>query len=307
MFSADRIRKSSRKPKPRVFDNFVDCGILEAPLKSEPEPEVLLEVVSLSKTNETIESEIVKSTPSPQAEVGQFVLIDRESDFLKSPPSSSVSRTSSKAKKTDLNISKQLPKAKQISSNSRDKSKPKNSAIPVNMSLVPKTYSRAKKDPKVPKITPVDIKQILKRPDKATIADLKKMPELIVNPPRWKREKSPLPENLVRWGKSNGKTKKYYLNHKCPFCEINCATPSKLSRHIVTHKNDQYRRFRCDECGKGFIRKDYLVAHFSKVHLSIVNSKKKFEGSLQCKLCPTVFKSVSRMTYHVRANHSTLS
>jgi uncharacterized C2H2 Zn-finger protein len=277
-----------------VVDNFVNCGILDTPVKIEAEPEVLLEVVSLANnTNNLFESELLKSTRSQEAAIGQFVLIDRDLDLSQSRPSDAsipvgASSTSSRAK-TDQLASKGPLKAKYNSQKRKDTAKPTGP---------PGSVSRTKKSDKKGSAIASKAKEVpKKRLDKATIADLMKLPDLLITVQNVKKAKlNPLIE--VREGKRKN------LNHKCSVCGLAVVTPSKLARHMMSHKHDLYKRFNCEECGKGFIRKDYLVAHFSKVHLSLINSKKKIEGSLKCDHCPTVFKSKSRMTYHVKSNHS---
>jgi len=296
LFSEVTIRKSNRKSKPRVVDNFVNCGILATPVKIEAEPEVLLEVVSLANnTNHLFQSELVKSTRSQEAAIGQYVLIDRDLDLSQSRSSDAsipvgASSTFSRCK-TDQPASKGPLKARYNPQKRKDASKPTDASSSIRRAKKSdqKGSAIASKAKEVPK----------KRLDKATIADLMKLPDLLKTTPNVKKAKVKNPLVEVHGGKKKN------LNHKCSLCGLAVVTPSKLARHMMSHKHDLYKRFNCQECGKGFIRKDYLVAHFSKVHLSLVNFKKQIEGSLKCDHCPTVFKSKSRMTHHVKSNHST--
>jgi uncharacterized C2H2 Zn-finger protein len=279
-----------------VGDNFVNCGMLDAPVKSEAEPEVLIEVVSLAtNAKNTNNSKLLRSTSSQEAAIGQYVLIDQESDMLRSRTmdASIPVRTSSK---TNQSASKRPLKAKYNTRN--DNSRPTHVACSVKK---PKIAISAKPD--LNKDSEVISKHKLitkKRIDKATIADLKKLPELLSAPSYVKMAKAN-PSLQVSWGK-----KKVYLNYSCNLCGYEFVTPSKLARHMTSHKRDLYRRFNCNECGKWFIRKDYLMSHISKIHLSVTNSKVACEGSIKCIHCPTVFKSKSRMTYHIKTNHASM-
>lgn len=284
-----------------MIDNFVNCGILDTPVTSEAEPQVLLEVASLAhNTNNPIKSELLKSTPLQQDAIGQFVLIDGDLNLLKSEPIEAsilvgTSSTFSRAKR-DQPASK-VPLKEKANPRKRNKSKPTEASGSVKK---PKTLSRAKKsDVKVLKIISNAKPVPKKRMNKPTIADLMKLPDLLNVKQKVKKVKSDLLEE-VSWGK-----KKVFLRHSCELCDFAFVTPSKLARHMMSHKHDMYKRFNCDECRKGFIRKDYLVTHFANIHLSLMKSKKKFEGSLKCCHCPTVFKSKSRMTHHIKSNHST--
>ena len=62
-----------------------------------------------------------------------------------------------------------------------------------------------------------------------------------------------VPPQLEDTKKSNKK------RNECPFCQIVCAKPSVLDKHIRTHTNE--RPYPCEPCGFAFKTKSNLYKH----------------------------------------------
>ena len=63
---------------------------------------------------------------------------------------------------------------------------------------------------------------------------------------------------------------KHIRQFRCEKCDMAFENPSKLERHLLTHK--ERKAFNCDICGKPFSRKDNMNQHKKKKH-SNNNSK----------------------------------
>uniref|UniRef100_UPI0037E7AE89 zinc finger protein 184-like n=1 Tax=Semicossyphus pulcher TaxID=241346 RepID=UPI0037E7AE89 len=83
---------------------------------------------------------------------------------------------------------------------------------------------------------------------------------------------------------------------KCtvPDCDKNFRSTSEVKRHVLIHHSTE-RPFKCDDCGKGFIKKCYLNAH-AKIHSG--------EKPFVCHCCGKAFPKIYSMQRHKRLVHT---
>ena len=63
---------------------------------------------------------------------------------------------------------------------------------------------------------------------------------------------------------------------QCPQCG---KMVRNIRQHIsISHTEDDQKRVQCQDCGKGFARKDYLDKHIMNVHLKLRPHKCRYEG-----------------------------
>jgi len=75
-------------------------------------------------------------------------------------------------------------------------------------------------------------------------------------------------------------------DHNCNVCRKKFASRAKLNEHMHQHQSP---RFRCDVCGRMFIRQDALRTH-RRIHTG--------ERPFQCSLCKKSFYMVSSLRLH---------
>ena len=81
---------------------------------------------------------------------------------------------------------------------------------------------------------------------------------------------------------------------KCPMCD---KEVSKLKIHIETvHKDDNDKRYQCEQCNKGFFDKNRLDAHIMNVHLKLRPWKCR-------KGCDQAYNDRSNMIQHEKRLH----
>lgn len=83
-------------------------------------------------------------------------------------------------------------------------------------------------------------------------------------------------------------------SHECPICKYIFKTAFKLDSHIKGHF--QAPDFICEECGKGFSKKENL-----KLHRNMHNNEKE---SYSCDLCAKVFKYKENLKRHFKLHET---
>ena len=89
---------------------------------------------------------------------------------------------------------------------------------------------------------------------------------------------------------------------QCSICNKLFTQRSDLKRHLRTHNSDA-EKFKCDQCGELFNRKDNLVKHEQRLH-NIVNInvdllKKSCSESNKCKMCGVSFEKQKAFEHHI--------
>lgn len=82
-------------------------------------------------------------------------------------------------------------------------------------------------------------------------------------------------------------------DHTCDICHKKFASRAKLNEHMHQHQSP---RFRCDECGRQFVRHDALRSH-QRVHTG--------ERPYQCPLCSKSFHTTSNLRLHEQTHSET--
>ncbi|XP_061675540.1 zinc finger protein 1035 [Syngnathoides biaculeatus] len=75
----------------------------------------------------------------------------------------------------------------------------------------------------------------------------------------------------------------------CRYCEKQCDTEQSLKHHERYHRGE--KPYRCLDCGRGFKKKVYLVAH------------KVVHQSIQCTLCKTILPNIRNLVQHAKLHH----
>ena len=97
-------------------------------------------------------------------------------------------------------------------------------------------------------------------------------------------------KNHLKNGPHNVKT-------KCTICGKSIA---KIKVHIETsHKSDIEKRFKCDQCSKGFVSKTQLNSHIMNVHLKLRPYKCRHG-------CDQDYNDLSNLTQHEKRAHGVL-
>ncbi|XP_021939903.1 zinc finger and SCAN domain-containing protein 2-like isoform X2 [Zootermopsis nevadensis] len=79
-------------------------------------------------------------------------------------------------------------------------------------------------------------------------------------------------------------------DHTCNICHKKFASRAKLNEHMHQHRSP---RFRCEECGKQFVRQDALRTH-QRVHTG--------ERPYHCSLCNRSFYTASNLRLHEQSH-----
>ena len=105
--------------------------------------------------------------------------------------------------------------------------------------------------------------------------------------------------------------------YQCTICKLNCWSKSRLSEHMLRHGT--YKPFKCDFCGRGFIRKWKLKSHYL-VHakdpdfLKSLSEERKAEltaelaeaherrKAFKCHDCERSFAERRNLTEHMRVH-----
>lgn len=89
---------------------------------------------------------------------------------------------------------------------------------------------------------------------------------------------------------------KYSHNQQyvCPICDFvaSSKTSSSIRSHILRHEDNF--KFRCEQCGKGFLNASTLADH-----LDMHSGLRKYE----CELCHKKFTTKSYLKLHIKFNH----
>ena len=81
---------------------------------------------------------------------------------------------------------------------------------------------------------------------------------------------------------------------KCDKCEKVFKHETSLKRHLKQH-GEQSERFKCNECGSSFTRKDSVITHEAMVHgkfrinFSEMKTASSKENNFVCKMCEMSF------------------
>ena len=82
---------------------------------------------------------------------------------------------------------------------------------------------------------------------------------------------------------------------QCPQCG---KMVRNIRQHIsISHTEDDQKRVQCQDCGKGFARKDYLDKHIMNVHLKLRPHKCRYEG------CDMSYNDYSNRNQHEKRTH----
>ncbi|XP_071523979.1 uncharacterized protein [Panulirus ornatus] len=81
--------------------------------------------------------------------------------------------------------------------------------------------------------------------------------------------------------------------YTCPVCSRTLASRKALTDHLRCHRRQGYP---CEFCGARLKTLDSLNVHINEIHTHMVR--------LQCKLCPQVFFSSGRLSYHIKRHHT---
>ncbi|XP_045121769.1 zinc finger protein 628-like isoform X3 [Portunus trituberculatus] len=79
----------------------------------------------------------------------------------------------------------------------------------------------------------------------------------------------------------------------CPVCSRAMASRKALTDHLRCHRR---QGFPCEFCGAKLKTVDSLNVHVNEIHTHVVR--------FQCKLCPQVFFSSGRLSYHMKRQHT---
>ncbi|KAK8385532.1 hypothetical protein O3P69_016368 [Scylla paramamosain] len=79
----------------------------------------------------------------------------------------------------------------------------------------------------------------------------------------------------------------------CPVCTRAMTSRKALTDHLRCHRR---QGFPCEFCGAKLKTVDSLNVHVNEIHTHVVR--------LQCKLCPQVFFSSGRLSYHMKRHHT---
>lgn len=79
----------------------------------------------------------------------------------------------------------------------------------------------------------------------------------------------------------------------CPVCTRSMTSRKALTDHLRCHRR---QGFPCEFCGAKLKTVDSLNVHVNEIHTHVVR--------LQCKLCPQVFFSSGRLSYHMKRHHT---
>lgn len=79
-------------------------------------------------------------------------------------------------------------------------------------------------------------------------------------------------------------------NFQCQICQKTCRTFSMLSRHQLSHVNENI--YKCKECDQSFTTQVGMQAHFNRFHA--------IERPFLCEVCGKLFSSLRQLNYHKR-------
>ncbi|XP_072536499.1 zinc finger protein 1035 isoform X2 [Salminus brasiliensis] len=82
---------------------------------------------------------------------------------------------------------------------------------------------------------------------------------------------------------------------KCQFCKRNFQSRASLIRHIRRHTGE--KPFLCQDCGRRFARKEYLMVHQEKCP-----GPEEQKNAFKCSYCPHVFSMLSSRKIHEQAH-----
>ena len=92
---------------------------------------------------------------------------------------------------------------------------------------------------------------------------------------------------------NSNQTKKHFQNndHTCKICNKTYTLVQNMKRHMRTHQ-EEVITFKCKFCDKSYNRKDRLVRHEQRIHLSykINFSAAGSQSSLKCHICSLDFE-----------------
>lgn len=83
----------------------------------------------------------------------------------------------------------------------------------------------------------------------------------------------------------------------CTICGQRASSRSNLYKHMHLHSGD--KKFRCEECGKQFIRSDYLFSHKKRCHSNAEKVKLKDPRTYYCNVCGQRASSISNLSKHM--------
>ena len=92
--------------------------------------------------------------------------------------------------------------------------------------------------------------------------------------------------------KSHKEKKHLKINFECKFCKKSFNVERYLDRHMKrVHTANEERKYKCDQCGKGFNCKETYVGHMN-MHLGL----KPFK----CEYCGAAYQNKSNLLAHLK-------